>query len=1047
MSKKRWLLSVVMALALCCMFAFAACETSEKENEGGGGEKTTVVSLNTASITLDRYEYGSLQATVTVDGVADPAAEIAWSSSNEGVVTVDDGQLVPKAEGSATITAASGEASATCTVTVDDSGAVPLLKHTDSIGMTLDGTYTLTPSVTYLDEDTSDAQFTYSVGTGADVVSVEDGVLTASKVGEATVTISASWRGYTAMTKNVAVKVTRDVMLELSVDRVSLAPSAITLDGTPYYNTAAATATVRLSGEVQASPQITWKTSDDTVLSVADGTITAKKAGSANVWFTYSPVAGEEYSSNQVKVDVAIPVLDRTETISKDFDQGTPAALDSSDIFKEEVSVNKDITAVYDSDDLATNLLQEGKVGTATLEAGEREFVVYNASYACRISAVVATVIIDDFTELKAFKESVNANASQGGTDGYYILNDDIQAQDGYEFTGGSYSIAMGLTAGPWIGNSDLDTIQTNGGFRGTFDGRGHTLSGFEFGIGGIFGDLNGATVKNLNVLGAFSEKTSDEQYRANGLLGHGVDGSVIENCRFEVELVGDTLNSCAAVAYIVRGTTFDNVTMLVANNDSNCNSFATTISTGNTYNKFVILQVGSNQSLGSGTATGIDNRIIKLNASASVDTIYNDKADGTQSADLTASLLVNDVAESDVSVEWEIALGDAATLDDGKLTAVSGKYGEVQVYFTCTYLGFTFTSDNVTVTVTDSVEDKTAEIELIFDLSDAQSGAVAIDAKKVFGDEYSGTVTSVVLDGDRETELLVSGSQTVNFGSTIGEQVLVVRGSDGAAYKISAIVATMVINDLNDLKAFKQMQGTAAQAKTPLNGYFLLGGDIDGMEDGTAYLLVGGSIANPKIEDSIQNGSWTTWTGSDEYTLYYDTYTGGFSGIFNGNGHKLSNFRFGQGGLLGDLIGGTLKNLIIENAVIGDTVQFRTNALVGQGVINAVVENCDFTVKYVNSSSGNTNQPGAIAYTLHNSTIKDVTVNVTNESAAGTINILACSKSGTNTFTNVNVTYSGRFDDVNSYTSYLGEGKLTLTEATASTDDPTEDAQDATNV
>lgn len=1039
-----WLLSAVMTIAIGCTFAFAACTTSENENEGGGGEKTTVVSLNTASMTLDRYEYGSLQATVTVDDAIDPAAEIVWSTSNEGVVTVNDGQLVPKAEGSATITAASGEASATCTVTVDYSDAVPLLTHTDSIGMTLDGTYTLTPSVTYLDEDTSDAQFSYSVGTGADVVSVEDGVLTATKLGDATVTISASWRGYTAMTKNVAVKVTRDVMLGLTVDDASLAPSTITLDGTPYSNTTAATASVRLSGELQDSPQITWKTSDDTVLSVADGTITAKKAGSAYVWFTYSPVAGEEYSSNQVLIDVAIPVLDRTATISKDFDQSAPAELLSSDIFKEDVDVSKDITAVYDSEDLTTNLLQEGKVSTAALAAGEREFVVYNASYACRISAVVATIIIDDFTDLKAFKDSVNANASQGGTDGYYILNNDIQApEEGYEFTGGSYSITMGLPNGVWIGNGDLDTIQTNGGFRGTFDGRGHTLSGFEFGIGGIFGDLNGATVKDLNVLGAFCEKTSEEQYRANGLLGHGVDASVIENCRFEVELVGDTLNSCGAVAYIVRGTTFKDVTMLVANNDNNSHSFATTIGTGNAYENFVIFQIGTNESLrDGGTTTGIDSRTVQLNASASASTIYNDQTDGTQSADLTATLLVNDTAESDVSVEWKIALGDAATLDGGKLTAASGKYGEVQVYFTCTYMGFTFTSDNVTVTVTDSVEDKTAEIELIFDLSDAQSGAVAIDAKKVFGDEYSGTVTSVVLDGDRETELLVSGSQTVNFGSVVGEQTLVVRGSDGAAYKISAIVATMVINNLDDLKTFKQMQGTAAQAKTPLNGYFLLGDDIDGMEGETAYLLVGGSIANPKIEDSIQNVSWTTYVG------YYDTYTGGFRGIFNGNGHKLSNFRFGQGGLLGDLIDGTLKNLTITDAVIGAPGQPRTNALVGQGVINATIENCNFTVKMINAekAESNTNQPGAITYTLHNSTIKDVTVNVTNESAAGTINILACSKSGTNTFTNVNVTYSGKFDDVSSYDTYLGEGKLTLTEATASTDDPTEDAQDATN-
>lgn len=998
MSKKRWLLSVVMALALCCMFAFAACETSEKENEGGGGEKTTVVSLNTASITLDRYEYGSLQATVTVDGVADPAAEIAWSSSNEGVVTVDDGQLVPKAEGSATITAASGEASATCTVTVDDSGAVPLLKHTDSIGMTLDGTYTLTPSVTYLDEDTSDAQFTYSVGTGADVVSVEDGVLTASKVGEATVTISASWRGYTAMTKNVAVKVTRDVMLELSVERVSLAPSAITLDETPYYNTAAATATVRLSGEVQDSPQITWKTSDDTVLSVADGTITAKKAGSANVWFTYSPVAGEEYSSNQVKVDVAIPVLDRTETISKDFDQVTPAALDSSDIFKEEVSVNKDITAVYDSEDLTTNLLQEGKVGTAALEAGEREFVVYNASYACRISAVVATMIIDNFTELKAFKESVNANASQGGTDGYYILNDDIQAQESYEFTGGNYH-----ASNPWIGNGDLDTIQTNGGFRGTFDGRGHTLSGFEFGIGGIFGDLNGATVKDLNVLGAFCEKTSEEQYRANGLLGHGVDASVIENCRFEVELVGDTLNSCGAVAYIVRGTTFKDVTMLVANNDNNSHSFANTIGTGNAYENFVIFQIGTNESLGNGTTTGIDSRTVQLNASASASTIYNDQTDGTQSADLTASLLVNDVAESDVSVEWKIALGDAATLDGGKLTAASGKYGEVQVYFTCTYMGFTFTSDNVTVTVTDSVEDKTAEIELIFDLSDASDGAVAIDAKKVFGDEYTGTVTSVVLDGDRETELLVSGSQTVNFGSVVGEQTLVVRGSDNTAYKVSAMIATMVINDLNDLQTFKTTIINNSKT-TGTDGYYLLGATITASDD---YIrLQGGAYYAPDPDVATNNNTPNNaWAGTAEAQAL-QTADRGFKGVFNGNGYSLSGFSFGVGGIFGDLNGATIKNLKIENATIsalGGATEYRAIGLISHLAIGSTIENCTFTLTIEGDTPSNAS---TIANTIYNLTMTKVTINITNNDN----NSYAISNNagGTNTFTDVVVNQKG---------------------------------------
>lgn len=1000
-----WLLSAVMTIAIGCTFAFAACTTSENENEGEGGEKTTVVSLNTASMTLDRYEYGSLQATVTVDDAIDPAAEIVWSTSNEGVVTVNDGQLVPKAEGSATITAASGEASATCTVTVDDSGAVPLLKHTDSIGMTLDGTYTLTPSVTYLDEDTSDAQFSYSVGTGADVVSVEDGVLTATKVGDATVTISASWRGYTAMTKNVAVKVTRDVMLELTVDDASLAPSTITLDGTPYSNTTAATASVRLLGELQDSPQITWKTSDDTVLSVADGTITAKKAGSAYVWFTYSPVAGEEYSSNQVLIDVAIPVLDRTATISKDFDQSAPAELLSSDIFKENVDVSKDITAVYDSEDLTTNLLQEGKVSTAVLAAGEREFVVYNASYACRISAVVATMIIDNFTELKAFKESVNANASQGGTDGYYILNDDIQAQESYEFTGGNYH-----ASNPWIGNGDLDTIQTNGGFRGTFDGRGHTLSGFEFGIGGIFGDLNGATVKDLNVLGAFCEKTSEEQYRANGLLGHGVDGSVIENCRFEVELVGDTLNSCGAVAYIVRGTTFKDVTMLVANNDNNSHSFANTIGTGNAYENFVILQIGTNESLrDDGTTTGIDSRTVQLNASASASTIYNDQTDGTQSADLTATLLVNDMAESDVSVEWKIASGDAATLDGGKLTAASGKYGEVQVCFTCTYMGFTLTSDPVTVTVTDSVEDKTAEIELIFDLSDASDGAIAIDAKKVFGSEYTGTVTSVVLDNDRETELLVSDTQTVNFGSVVGEQTLVVRSSDNAAYKVSAIIATMVINDLDDLQVFKNTIINNSKT-TGTDGYYLLGESITAGGDLTR--LAGGAYYAPAVDTTTDNYVWA----ANSEALALQTANRGFKGVFNGNGYSLSGFSFGIGGIFGDLNGATIKNLTIENATIEawgtwETCEPRAITLISHLAIDSTVEDCHFTLTINSGGEYNTRIASAIAYTAYDLTMKDVTIDITNNDDNSIA--IANTAGGTSSYTNVVINQKGTYTNV----------------------------------
>ena len=485
--------------------------------------------------------------------------------------------------------------------------------------------------------------------------------------------------------------------------------------------------------------------------------------------------------------------------------------------------------------------------------------------------------------------------------------------------------------------------------------------------------------------------------------MGHGVDASVIENCKFEVELVGNTLNSCAAIAYIVRGTTFDNVIVLAANNDDNSYSFATTIASGNTYNEFVILQIGTNESLGSGTATGIDNRIIKLNASASVDTIYNDKTDGTQSADLTASLLVNDVAESDVSVEWKIASGDAATLDDGKLTAASGKYGAVQVYFTCTYMGFTFTSDNVTVTVTDSVEDKTAEIELIFDLSDAQSGAVAIDVKKVFGDGYTGTVTSVVLDGDRETELLVSGSQTVNFGSVVGEQTLVVRGSDNTAYKVSAMIATMVINDLNDLQTFKTTIINNSKT-TGTDGYYLLGATITA--DSTFGRLEGGAYYAPDPDVATNNNTPNNaWAGTAEAQAL-QTADRGFKGVFNGNGYSLSGFSFGVGGIFGDLNGATIKNLKIENATIsalGGATEYRAIGLISHLAIGSTIENCTFTLTIEGDTPSNAS---TIANTIYNLTMTKVTINITNNDN----NSYAISNNagGTNTFTDIVVNQKG---------------------------------------
>ena len=101
---KKFLLSVLVTVAVAVVaVAFAAC---------GGG--TVTVELSKTSIELTVGETETLAATAS-DGSA-----ITWSTSDADVATVSSrGLVTAQGEGTATITAKSGEASATCSVKVN----------------------------------------------------------------------------------------------------------------------------------------------------------------------------------------------------------------------------------------------------------------------------------------------------------------------------------------------------------------------------------------------------------------------------------------------------------------------------------------------------------------------------------------------------------------------------------------------------------------------------------------------------------------------------------------------------------------------------------------------------------------------------------------------------------------------------------------------------------------------------------------------------------------------------------------------------------------
>ncbi|MBO4341163.1 MAG: Ig domain-containing protein [Bacteroidales bacterium] len=110
----------------------------------------TGISLNNSELSLYQEETFQLEATVTPSDATDKT--VTWSSSNTGVATVTDGLVKAVGEGSATITAAAGGQSATCSVRVSIRSTqvkeivFDPMSYSVNVGQTIQLQYTYSPS-------------------------------------------------------------------------------------------------------------------------------------------------------------------------------------------------------------------------------------------------------------------------------------------------------------------------------------------------------------------------------------------------------------------------------------------------------------------------------------------------------------------------------------------------------------------------------------------------------------------------------------------------------------------------------------------------------------------------------------------------------------------------------------------------------------------------------------------------------------------------------------------------------------------------------------
>ena len=363
------------------------------------GDKTatcavTVVATQVTSITLDRTsaslkagETVTLTATVKPDDATDKT--VTWSTSDATVATVSNGVVTAKKVGSATITAKAGDKTATCVVTVVATQVTSITLNRTSASLKAGETVTLTATVK--PDDATDKTVTWSCS-DATVATVSNGVVTAKKVGTATITAKAGDKTATCAVTVVATPVT-----SITLNRTSASLKA--------GETVTLTATVKPDDATDKT--VTWSTSDATVATVSNGIVTAKKVGSA----TITAKAGEKSATCSITV-VATPVtsvtLDRTSAQLKAGETVTITAT-----VKPDDATDKAVT--WSTSDASVATVSNGvvtavKVGTATItaRAGDK-------SATCAVTVVatpVTSVTLDKTTASLKAGETVTLTAT-----------------------------------------------------------------------------------------------------------------------------------------------------------------------------------------------------------------------------------------------------------------------------------------------------------------------------------------------------------------------------------------------------------------------------------------------------------------------------------------------------------------------------------------------------------------------------------------------------------------------------------------------------------
>ena len=905
--KKIKFMVIAAILSLACVLGFVACNNNTQTVP----TEPMTITLNKTTLDIERHEEFTLTATVN-----NGSGTVYWSVDGTAVVC-SDGVVRGVSAGTATVKATCGEASATCAVTVTDTGDAPLLTvDRTSLQLQIDTVLTVTAQTTYKGKPVTTGALTW-VSEDPELVTVTpvSGTNSAeiktagSGVGETYVTVSGSYNGVN-VSERIKVEVVKNVVVQISDLPLSdgvyhaeliTSTSVSGMDATDLTTELQAVAEVYENGEKIEDPAVAWTSSDETVVKCEDGKLTAQGFGVATVTANYTSDA-VEYSV-EILVNVVRPTVRLQTSVDVEL-SGTNAnkitlgtQLESNDSI---LSVKANTLELFVSESGNTATLNADALSTLNLGASEFTVVASTVEYVQPV-CLVTRKISDKATMDEVFHPQ--GGVTQSALNGYYVLGADIEYNAKWE-TIGEYK------------NDDW-TLK----FNGTLDGRGFAVKGVTIDSkdSGLFAGVSpSGIIKNLvftdatlggsgpsdSCYGGFicthNFGTISDIYWQGTIEKIGViwDGSYYSAPLALFNKSGGIIKNCFTDVTVGELSQIQNVCGAVGKNEG-----------GTISNVYSVGYVSENSAV---TGYSDFGAFVQANPNFSLDGWNTDMWEMQGSVPMPKGVTVPDVEAKITNTESTISQNGNLTITTQypKYTTLSLKEEIDGV----TLVGNILSIDNTVATgttvtvVATNVFDGGKTEEKPFTVVGGQTlTETAVTDLEIYGTDnktvtfsdatktaIKGNLATVTMNGSAITGCsYADGILTLaNFGSVTGETEFVAtfeeKSGDIVTYittvNFKAIVITRIISDKTALdEVFHPQSGNP-----DLSGYYVLDATID------------------------YNGVWNSVGGNPDSGTP-------FSGTFDGRGNTIKGVTIGgaDSGFF-TRITGTFKNVVFTDAVFG---------------------------------------------------------------------------------------------------------------------------------